>query len=157
VFVTHHHQSRDKHIMNLVATTTNTPQEEEEIESFEEEETFILDNKNDDNSESLSDILENNNQLLEQEFDLRYGDFSDLSEYFAEPPSVKDIEAKKIIDGEFSNREILLKRPEEIGFQIFRLSQLERNCSYVTPSGNYLERIEDNIIIMNSMSLSSLL
>lgn len=64
-------------------------------------------------------------------------------------PAVQLIEAQKILSGEFSNREILLKHEDEIGYKIYRLSELARDVTYYTPMGNRILRISTNKAFIN--------
>jgi hypothetical protein len=47
--------------------------------------------------------------------------------------SVQNLEAQKILSGDFSNREILLKNENEMGYKIYRLAELSRDVTYLTP------------------------
>jgi glucan-binding YG repeat protein len=64
--------------------------------------------------------------------------------------SAKSLEAQKIINGEYSNSEILLQRSDsENGYKIYRLQDLEQNTVYVTPCGNKIERFSKQQAIVN--------
>jgi hypothetical protein len=51
--------------------------------------------------------------------------------------SVQNLEASKILSGEFSNREILLKNENEMGYKIYKLAELARDVTYLTPMVRY--------------------
>lgn len=64
--------------------------------------------------------------------------------------TVRELEEQSIINGEFDNKEILLKRSDQNEFHIYHLRELEKNRKYVTPSGNMIQRIGEGKMWVNS-------
>ncbi|KAL9643398.1 hypothetical protein ABK040_010014 [Willaertia magna] len=73
---------------------------------------------------------------------------------FQLPPSIKEIEARKIVAGDFFDREILLKREKQSGYQIYKFDSLVKGADYYTPSGNKINRVDDTIVINETERVS---